>query len=93
VVPVAEDEVDLFRPGRPPVPEAVALLIERLARDDGSWGYQRIKGELRKLGHRVAASTIWFHRSSSTSSRVSFPAPSCCARGSSSWARMTGGGY
>jgi putative transposase len=46
------------RTGRPPVPEEVAGLVERLARDNASWGYQRIQGELRKLGHRVAASTI-----------------------------------
>jgi putative transposase len=46
------------RVGRPPVPAEVAALVERLARDNASWGYQRIQGELRKLGHRVAASTI-----------------------------------
>jgi len=46
------------RIGRPPLPAEVAALIQRMARDNASWGYQRIQGELRKLGHRVAASTI-----------------------------------
>ncbi len=67
------------RTGRPPVPEKVVLLVERLARDNASWGYQRIQGELRELGHRVAASTI---RRILKRARIP-PAPT--RRGNTSW--------
>jgi transposase len=46
------------RIGRPPLNKALASLIERLARENQSWRYQRIQGELLKLRHRVGASTI-----------------------------------
>jgi transposase len=46
------------RTGRPPVSTEITALIERLATENASWGYQRIQGELLKLGHRASASTI-----------------------------------
>jgi transposase InsO family protein len=46
------------RPGRPPVPDELVVLILRLARENTRWGVVRIQGELRRLGRRVAASTV-----------------------------------
>ena len=46
------------RTGRPPVSAEIATLIERLATENNGWGYQRIQGELLKLGYRVSTSTV-----------------------------------
>jgi putative transposase len=45
-------------PGRPPIGRDVRELILRLARENSSWGYLRIAGELRKLGIGVSASSV-----------------------------------
>jgi transposase len=46
------------RPGRPPVEAAARELIVRLARENPRWGYQRIVGELAKVGIMVSATTV-----------------------------------
>jgi hypothetical protein len=37
------------RPGRPPINDVLAALVVQMARENPSWGYMRIQGELLKL--------------------------------------------
>src|SRR5258706_2839432 len=47
------------RPGRPRTLRSIRVLVLRLARENSSWGYRRLHGELLVLGVKVAASTVW----------------------------------
>jgi putative transposase len=46
------------RSGRPPIDPKVSVLIVRFGTENPRWGYQRIRGELLKLGVRVSATTV-----------------------------------
>jgi transposase len=57
-----ERHANISRPkrlGRPPTVRSIRNLILRLVRENPSWGYRRIHGELATLGIKVAASTVW----------------------------------
>jgi putative transposase len=47
------------RPGRPSTAAAIRKLVIRIAADNPTWGHRRVQGELIKLGHQIAASTVW----------------------------------
>ena len=44
-------------PGRPQVAQEITDLVLRMARENTSWGYDRIQGALANLGHIVASNT------------------------------------
>jgi putative transposase len=46
-------------PGRPRTAQAIRALVLEMARDNLSWGYRRIHGELAGLGCKLAPSTVW----------------------------------
>jgi putative transposase len=50
-----------YRRGRPAVATELRALVLRLARENPTWGYRRIHGELCRLGYkdRIGASTVW----------------------------------
>lgn len=76
--------------GRRPVAVCKAPVL-RLARQNSSWGYRRIHGELAMLGIKVAPSTVWeilrAHTASSQRPNGTVrPGPrSCAAKPTRSW--------
>jgi putative transposase len=49
------------RPSRPPLADEVVALIKQMAQENRTWGAERIRGELLKLGLRVSKCSIQKH--------------------------------
>ena len=45
-------------PGRPRISQEITDLVLRMARENVSWGYDRIQGALANLGHIIAPNTV-----------------------------------
>jgi transposase InsO family protein len=45
-------------PGRPKVATEVEELVLRMAKENSSWGYDRIQGALKNLGHEISDTTV-----------------------------------
>ena len=44
--------------GRPPVKQEIVDLVLRLAKENSTWGYDRIQGALANLGHHISDQTV-----------------------------------
>jgi putative transposase len=53
------DYVSRRDPGRPSTAAAIRKLVIRIATENPAWGHRRVQGELIRLGHPSAASTVW----------------------------------
>jgi hypothetical protein len=47
------------RSGRPTVPTGTIAIVLQLARENPTWGYRRIRGELATIGIALAPSSVW----------------------------------
>jgi putative transposase len=47
------------RPGRRSIPAGTVAIIRQLARENPTWGYRRIQGELARMGIVLAPSSVW----------------------------------
>ena len=46
-------------PGRPAIAKGTTAVVLRLAKENPTWGYRRIHGELATMGIVIAASSVW----------------------------------
>jgi putative transposase len=53
------DDTHRHRPGRPSTAATIRKLVIRIATENPAWGHRRVQGELVRLGHPIAASTVW----------------------------------
>ncbi len=44
--------------GRPPTPKSLEAVVLEMARDNRPWGYKRIVGALKNLGHKISRETV-----------------------------------
>jgi transposase len=47
------------QPGRPGLPTGTVSVVLRLARENPTWGYRRVHGELATMGVKLAPSSVW----------------------------------
>ena len=52
------DGSNVRRPGRPSTKSDIAALVVRMATENPTWGYTRIRGGLKRVGHDVGRNTI-----------------------------------
>jgi putative transposase len=52
------DHTSRRTPGRPSAAAAIRKLAIRIAMENPAWRHRRVQGELVRLGHRIAASTV-----------------------------------
>jgi putative transposase len=53
------DYANRRRSGRPSTAAAIRKLVIRIATENPTWEHRRVQGELVRLGHPIAASTVW----------------------------------
>ncbi|MCH8825282.1 MAG: transposase [Planctomycetes bacterium] len=58
LIAAKNDFSDRRGPGRPPMILLLRKLIVRMALENPLWGYDRIEGEVKKLGHKLSPTTV-----------------------------------